>query len=53
MFYVGNFELCSDIWAKFEFLFWDKRFVGQDPIFIWQSSKITSDFDDIAYFANS
>ncbi len=52
MFHVGNLKLCSNTWAKFEFLYQGTGFIEQDTILIRLSSKITSDFNGVAYFAD-
>ena len=52
MSYVSNPDLCSDIWAKFELLYRDTGFMERDAIFIRLCSKTSSDFDDVAKFAD-
>ena len=53
MSHVSNFELCSDMWAKFELLYQDTGFMERDTIHIRLSNRTASDFDDVAHFADS
>ena len=53
MSHVSGMNLCSDMWTKFEALYWDTGFMERNAIFIQLSTQTASDFSNIAQFANS
>lgn len=53
MSHVSSLDLCSDMWTKFEPLYRDTGFMERDTILIRLSSKMASDFEDVAHFAYS
>ena len=53
MSHVGDMELASDMWKKFESLYRDTGFIERDSIFIRLSIQTLSDFADVAQFADN
>ena len=53
MSHVSGMDLCSEMWTKFEALYWDTGFMERDAIFIQLSTQIVSDFGNISQFADS
>ena len=53
MSHVGDMELASDMWKKFESLYRDTGFIERDSIFIRLSTQTLSDFSDVAEFADN
>lgn len=53
MSHVGDMELPSDMWKKFESLYRDTGFIERDSIFIRLSTQTLSDFADVAEFADN
>ena len=53
MSHVGDMELASDMWKKFESLYRDTGFIERDSVFIRLSTQTLSDFSDVAEFADN
>lgn len=53
MSYVSGIDLCSDIWPKFEALYWDIGFIERNTIFIQLSTQTASNFSNVAQFADN
>ena len=53
MSHVGDMELASDMWKKFESFYRDTGFIKRDSIFIRLSTQTLSDFAYVAEFADN
>ena len=53
MSYMSGMDPCSDMWTKFEVLYWDIGFIERNAIFIQLFTQTASDFSNIAQFADS
>ncbi len=53
MSHINDMDLCSNIWTKFETLYWDTEFIERDTILIRLSPWTFSDFSNVAQFAES
>ena len=53
MSHIGEMELASDMWKKFESFYQDTGFIEHDSIFIRLSTQTLSDFVDVAEFADN
>lgn len=53
MSHVGDLELASDMWIKFQTLYRDSGFIERDTILMRLSTQTLSDFENVAQFADS
>ena len=53
MSHMGDMELASNMWKRFEYLYWDSGFIERNKIFMRLSTQTLSDFDDVAQFADT
>ena len=53
MSHVGDMELASDMWKRFESLYRDSGFIERNTIFMRLSTQTLSDFDNVAQFADT
>lgn len=53
MSHVGDMELGSEMWKRFESLYRDSGFIEHNTIFMRLSTQTLSDFDNVAQFADT
>lgn len=51
--HVGDMELVSDMWERFETLYRDSRFIERNTIFMRLSTQTLSDFHEVSQFTDT
>lgn len=51
--HIGDMGLASNMWKKFKSLYQDTKFIKCNTIFIYLSTQILSNFDDVAQFVDN